>query len=175
VCDEQIGEDMQHIVGPELSGDLDRQALPRVFVDDREHADRSPVMGSCSDKIIRPDMVRPAGPQTDAGSVVEPQSAALGLLAWDLQPLTSPDPLDPLVIYPPALAAQQRSDPPVAVATVGSGQTHDRIRQSLLVVGDDRAIALRRAGLAERPADTTFADVELLPDSFDTAPAPRGA
>jgi hypothetical protein len=62
VYDEQIGENMQHIVGPELSGDLDRQALPRVFVDDREHADQSPVMGPCGNKIIRPDMVRPAGP-----------------------------------------------------------------------------------------------------------------
>jgi hypothetical protein len=70
---------------------------------------------------------------------------------------------------------QQGGDPPIAGATVGSGQTHDRIRQSLPVTGDDRAIALRRAGLAERPADTPFGDVELLPDSFDTAPAPRGA
>jgi len=79
------------------------------------------------------------------------------------------------VIHPPALAAQQGGDPPVAVATVGPGQTHDRIRQSLPVTSDDRAIALRRARLAERPADTTFGDVELLPDSFDTVPAPRGA
>jgi len=79
------------------------------------------------------------------------------------------------VIHPPALAAQQRGDPPVAIAAVGSGQTHDRIRQSPFVTGDDRVIALRRARLAKRPADTTFGDVELLPDSFDTAPAPRGA
>src|SRR5215475_5891438 len=120
-------------------------------------------------------MARPAGPQTDAGPVVKPEPAALGLLAGDLQPLTPPDPLDPLVIHPPALAAQQRGDPPVAVAAVGSGQTHDRIRQSLLVIGDDRAIALRRARLAERPADTTLGHGELLPDSFDTVPAPRGA
>ena len=48
----------------------------------------------------------------------------LGLLAWDLLALAPPDPLDPLVIYPPALAAQQRDDPPVAVAAVGSRQTH---------------------------------------------------
>jgi len=97
------------------------------------------------------------------------------LLAGDLQPLTPPDPLDPLVIHPPARAAQQGGDPPVAIAAVGSGQTHDRIRQSLLVTGHERVIAVRRARLAERPADTTLGDVELLPDSLDTAPAPRGA
>ena len=41
-------------------------------------------------------MIGPARPQTDAGSVVEPQPAPFRLLLWDLQPLPPPDALDPL-------------------------------------------------------------------------------
>ena len=62
------------------------------------------------------------GPQPDARSVIEPQPAALGLLVWNLQSLTQPDPLDPLVIDQPAHIPQQRRDLAVAIATIEPGQ-----------------------------------------------------
>src|SRR4051794_34157371 len=57
-------------------------------------------------------------PQPDARSVRQPEPSAFGLLPGDLQPLASPDPLDPLVVDEPACSAQQLGDLAVAVASV---------------------------------------------------------
>jgi hypothetical protein len=76
--DEQLRQPKQHIVGAQMPGDLDRQALSCVLVDHREHAEPSPIMGAILDKVVGPYMVRPARPQTNARSVVEPQLTALG-------------------------------------------------------------------------------------------------
>ena len=47
-------------------------------------------------------------PQPNARSVGQPEPAALGLLMGNLQPLTLPDTLDPLVVDYPARLAQER-------------------------------------------------------------------
>jgi hypothetical protein len=57
-------------------------------------------------------------PQPNARSVGQPEPAALGLLMGDLQPLTLPDTLDPLVVDCPARLAQQRGDLAIAIAAV---------------------------------------------------------
>jgi len=90
--DEQIRE---HV-------DADRQAFMREFVDDVEHAILSPVMGAVFDEVIGPDMVGALGAKADAGSVREPEPTSFGLSGRNLQPLASPDPLDPLVVDHPA-------------------------------------------------------------------------
>jgi hypothetical protein len=43
-------------------------------------------------------MIAVLGPQPNARSVGQPEPAALGLLMGNLQPLTLPDTLDPLVV-----------------------------------------------------------------------------
>ena len=50
------------------------------------------------DKVIRPDMVTVCGYQTKARSVIQPQTAFLRLFTGNLQPLTPPQSLNPLVI-----------------------------------------------------------------------------
>ena len=109
--DEEIGQDIDHVDGLELAGDPDRQALMGELVDDVEHAILPSVMGAVLDEVVGPDVVAVLGPQPDAGSVRQPEPAALGLLLGDLQPLAPPDPLDPLVVDQPArlLAATRRS------------------------------------------------------------------
>src|SRR4051812_12552069 len=57
-------------------------------------------------------------PQPDARSVRQPEPSAFGLLPGDLQPLASPNPLDPLIVDEPACSAQQLGDLAVAVASV---------------------------------------------------------
>jgi hypothetical protein len=52
---------------------------------------------------IRPDMVGALRPQTEARAVVEPEAPAFRLLGGHFQPLTSPDPLDTLLVHQPAL------------------------------------------------------------------------
>ena len=43
-------------------------------------------------------MIHPLGAQSDAGAVVQPQTATLWLLPWHFQPLAPPQALDPLVV-----------------------------------------------------------------------------
>src|SRR5262249_4861136 len=70
----------------------------------------------------------------------------------DLQPLASPDALDPLVVDYPACLAQQPCDLARAVAAVLLGKLDNIGRQTLLVLTAARHLALRRAMLSERRA-----------------------
>src|SRR5262249_57867565 len=76
------------------------------------------LVGAVLDKVVGPDMIALLRPQPNARSVGQPEPAALGLLMGNLQPLTLPDTLDPLVVDCPALLAQQRSDLAIAIAAV---------------------------------------------------------
>ena len=79
-----------------------------------------------------------------------------GLPGWHLQPLLLPDPLYPFVVHFPAGTSQQGSDPPVTVPTEPAGQPHNVVGQSLLVVPNQRLMALGRAGLLQHPASPTL-------------------
>ena len=67
-------------------------------------------MSAILDKVIGPDVIAVLGPEPDAGAVVQPQAAALWLPGRNLQPLASPDTLDPLVVDEPAGPTQQLRD-----------------------------------------------------------------
>jgi hypothetical protein len=55
-------------------------------------------------------MVRALRPQPDAGPIIQPKSAFLGLLLRDFQPFLPPYPFNALVICMPAAVVQQPSD-----------------------------------------------------------------
>ncbi len=109
---------MQDIVRSQSPGDFDGQTLTAELIDHRQHAEGSAVVGSGLDEVIGPDMVPPARPQADARSVIEPEPAAPGLLGRNLQPLPSPNALNPLVVHIPAFGSQQGRDASIAVAAV---------------------------------------------------------
>src|ERR1700747_1942043 len=109
-------------------------------------------MSALLEAVVGPEGVGALGPQPDAGSVVQPQPRALGLPGGDLQPLASPDPLDPLVVDQPTGAAQQLGDLAIAVPARLPGQLDDVGGQLLFVVTAPRDLALRRAMLPERRA-----------------------
>src|ERR1017187_2569441 len=112
--DEEVGESIDDVDGLELAIDADRQALMGELVDDVEHAVPPAIMGAVLDEVVRPDVIGMRRLQPDARSIGKPQPPAFRLLPRDLQPLTSPDPLDPRVADQPAGIAQQRSDLAVA-------------------------------------------------------------
>ena len=60
--------------------------------------------------------------QTDARPVVEPEPPAFGLFGRDFQPLTSPDPLNALLVHRPPGASQQRRNPAIPVSGRIGGQ-----------------------------------------------------
>jgi hypothetical protein len=74
----------------------------------------------------------------------------------DLQPLASPDPLNPLVVDQPANPAQQLGDLTIAVAAILPGQLDDVGRQPRVIVAAPRDLTLRRAMLAERRTGTAL-------------------
>src|SRR5207237_10205831 len=128
-----------------LAGDTDRQAFMGKLVEHVEHPILASVMGAVLDEVIGPDMIALLRAQPHARSIGQPEPAALGLLRWDLQPLASPDTLDPLVVDYPARLPQQSGDLAIAVAAVLPGQLDNIGRETLLVVTTKRHLAFSRA------------------------------
>src|ERR1700687_5634849 len=83
--------------------------------------------------------------QTETRPVGEPQTAAFWLFRWNLQPLTPPDALDPLIIDQPARMAQQRRDLAIGVAAVLTSKLDDISGQTLFIISPRWRLALRRA------------------------------
>jgi hypothetical protein len=113
--------------------------------------------------------------QPNTRPVGQPEPAALGLLRWDLQPLASPDTLDPLVVDYPARLPQQFGDLAIAVAAVLPGKLDSIGRETLLVVTTARDLALCRAMLPERRTGATLGDMQLRSDLLNAGTATRGA
>ena len=120
-------------------------------------------------------MVAMFRPQPDARAVREPQAPAFWLFVRNLQPLTPPDPFDPLVVHEPAGMPQQRGDLAITVAAVLAGQFDNVGGQPLFIVSPRRRLALRRAMLPERHASATLGDLKLTPDMIDANSAACGA
>lgn len=158
MLDEEIGQAAQNRIAVELLANGNGQALQGVLVDHGEHPEGLSVMDRPLNEAIGSDIIGTTGPQTDAGAIGEPQSPALRLLLWHLQPLASPDPLDPFVVHEPAFNAQQRCHPTKAVTAVLSCPADARRRQRFLVILNDRAVALARSGLTQHRAGPTFRD-----------------
>ena len=72
VSDEELAENMEHVLAVELSSDMDRKTIPGVFIDYAQHAERPAVMGSVHHKIKTPYMIAPFRPQADARTVIQP-------------------------------------------------------------------------------------------------------
>jgi hypothetical protein len=132
-------------------------------------------MGAVLDEVVGPDMIALLRAQPNARSVGQPEPAALGLLMGNLQPLASPDTLDPLVVDCPARLAQERGDLAVAVAAVLPSKLNNIGRETLLVVTTTRDLALCRAMLPERRTGATLGDMQLRSDLLNTGAATRGA
>ena len=100
--DEEIREQVDDVDGFQLPGDTNGQTFMCELVDHVEHPVFLAFMRAILDEVVGPDMVRPLGAKTDAGSVREPKPAALGLFGGNFQPLAPPDPFDPFVVHDPA-------------------------------------------------------------------------
>ena len=147
--EKQLCQGLQNrlVVQPPLGPD--RQALPGVLVDHRQHPEGPAVFGTVHDEVIGPDMVPIRRPEPDAGAVIQPEPDPFGLFVEYLEPLPAPGSLHALVVHVPALVPEKGRYPPVAVAAVLSGQVEDRPCQGGLVVTLDQCPALGRSGLTD--------------------------
>jgi len=55
-------------------------------------------MGTVCHKVIGPNVVQMRRPESDARSIIEPQTTPLRLLLGNFETLLPPDPLHPLVV-----------------------------------------------------------------------------
>src|SRR5476649_2624047 len=114
-------------------------------------------------------------PQTNARSVVEPQTPAFGLFCRHLQPLTSPDPFDAFDVHHPAGIPQQRRDAAITVASVLDSERDNVGSQRRLIICRLRNLALRRAMLAKNPAGKSLGDAVFSSHMLHASTATRGA
>jgi len=173
--DEEVGQNVDHIDRLELAGDTDRQAFMGELVEHVEHPILASIVGAVLDKVVGPDMIAVLRPQPNARSVGQPEPAALGLLMGNLQPLTLPDTLDPLVVDDPARLAQELGDLAIAIAAVLPGKLDNIGGETLLVVTAARDLALCRAMLPERRTGATLGNMQLRSDLLNAGTATRGA
>ena len=173
--DEEVGQQVDDVDRSEPARHADGQALMGELVDDVEHADLAPVVSAVLDKVVGPDVITVLGPEPDTGAVVQPEAPALRLPGWNLQPLASPDPLDPLVVDEPAGSAQQLGDLAIAITAILPGQLDNVGSQPLFIVTALRDLALSRAMLAERRTGAALGDGQLPSNMLDAGAATRGA
>ena len=167
--DKLVGEHVDDVGRVELAIDPDRETFPGVFVDEVEHAELPPVMGPALDEVVGPDVIGIFWSQPDAGSVIEPEPAFLGLFLGNFQPFASPDPLDPLHIHGPASFPKQHGDAPITVTSVFAGERDDIGGQGPFVSTPEQHLALRRAMLAKNPAGDAFRHAEFLLHMIDAS------
>ena len=175
MSDEQLGEQRQHVVAAKLPGHQDRQAFPAELVDHHKHAESTAIMGTRLHEIVGPDMVTPTGPKTDAGAVVQPETAPLGLPLRHLQPFLTPDPGHALGIDLPAVRAQQRRDPPIAIAAILPCQVNDRFGERHFVVRSPGDMPLGRTRLVKNPARPSLRHTKPVAHVIHAATTTRSA
>src|SRR6185503_15016312 len=98
----RVGQNVDHVDRLELAGDTDRQAFMGELVEHVEHPILASVMGAVLDEVVGPDMIALLRAQPNTRSVGQPEPASFGLFIGDLQPLASPDAIDPLFVDYPA-------------------------------------------------------------------------
>jgi hypothetical protein len=79
----------------------------------------------------------------------------MGLPAY-LKPFFLPQPMHPLDVHMPAFLNQQRTDPPIPEPWPAKSQPIHVGDQRPVLQADPPAVALRAAGLPDRPADPTL-------------------
>lgn len=93
---EKVNQSVDDVSEIELAFGPDHDCLLGKLVDGVQCAEYSAVVGPVLSEIIGPDMVGMFGRQPNAGTIVQPKTALLGLLLWDSKPFPPPDPLDGL-------------------------------------------------------------------------------
>jgi len=161
MAQEQPVEHVQHVIRGHLRSYLHGQGLAGELVEYCEHLVAAAIAELVVDEVDAPDVVRMGRPESDDGAVlvVEPSPPLVSLR--QLQPFLTPDPLDLLVIDPPAFDAQQFGDLAIAVSSVLLGQSEQRQTESV-IIPRGWLILQRVARQADDPAGPPFRGRKLL-------------
>ena len=164
VSDEQVGERLEHVGCAEPPGHDQREAFPRVLIDDRQDLQRPSIVCAFCHEIVGPDVVAVLGATAEARAVGEPQASPFRLFLRDFQALASPESFHAFMIHSPALAPQERRDASIAVSPILRRQLDQPRDQAGLVVGHTAVVPLRRPRLRQHPTGPSFRDAQVVPD-----------
>src|SRR5262249_40918941 len=92
-----------HTLGGQAPLHLDRQAFPRRLVAHRQELEPPPVGRLVHHEVVAPDVVGSLGPSPSAAVRARTQATTLPLHLRHLQPLATPEPVDPLEVDRPPL------------------------------------------------------------------------
>ena len=145
-----------------------------MLVDQRQDVKAPAIVGLGLHEVEAPDVIAVDWAQPNARTVVQPKSAAWSMPLRDLEPLATPDALNPVLAHLPAVCLQQRGDAAVAVAPVLGRQGDDGLGQCILIGRHGRHGALRAAVLTDDPAGVTFRETVRPPDADHCLPASLG-
>jgi len=107
-------------------------------------------------------MIASLGSQANTRSVIQPKSAFLRLFYRNLQPLTSPQAFNTLVIDHPPRTSKQGRDPAIAVTSVLPGQ-FDHVGDPSVFIGTTCGnMALGRTVLSQNTTGTAFGNAKLV-------------
>ena len=166
---------LDHLQAAHPSLHSDRQAFPRILVQQRQQPQRPSIVGSGANKVIAPDVVAMFRAQSHTGTVVPPESSS-GPLFWrHFQTFPTPDSLHPILAYRPACVPQQRRDSSIAVPPVLRGRAHNRLRQRILIDPSHRTVSLRPPPWPQQPAGVPFRQAILPPCPLHRTTSPLRA
>lgn len=122
-----LGDDRDDVLGSEAPGGPQGEALAGVLVDHREDLEAGPRARLVVHEVAAPYVSGVGGLPALRRRGAEPAGLALALA--DPQACLGPDALHALRVHLLAGPAQQRRDPPVAVAGMSLAQLHDPLLQ----------------------------------------------
>ena len=120
-------------------------------------------------------MVLIAWPQTNTGSVIQPEPPCLRLLGRHLQPLTSPQPFDPTIADLPPRIPEQNGNPPIAVTAILPSKLDHIGHQPVFVSSSAWPISLRGSMLAQHAANPSLGHTELSENLINAGTATLNA
>lgn len=115
------------------------------------------------------------GPQTDAGSVIEAESAFPRLLQGNLQPLTTPQVLNSLVVQLPVCISRHRRNPAISMTPELSDQFDHIPGKKILVISGFRSMTVCRKMLSRDKTSKAFRYGELALHQINVVTAQCGA
>ena len=122
MLDEQVGQHVDHVVGPEPSQRHHRQTFAAELVDDIEHPELASVARLILDEVVRPHMPAMLWPQPYTRPIAQPEPTSFRLPLRHFKTLPPPDAFHYRQADLPACMAEQGMDAAIAVPAIIPGQ-----------------------------------------------------
>src|SRR5690606_33145726 len=169
----QLDQHIDHIPGCHRPPDLQRQAFPRVLIDDAQPLETPTIGGAVKDEVPRPHVILVLGTLPHDAVATVADSTLFHPFLRNFQALTLPQPPHTLAVDLPSFASEHRPDHPIPAPRIPAHQLVHPPDQLPFIISTLRLVALRPPGLSQHPARPTLAHLQLLLNMSDRRAATR--